>query len=217
MNPERAERFRRRLLERREQLIWTRERMAGGQLDQSEAESLGELSTYDNHPADVGTETWERSKDLALRARAGRALADVEAALARLADGTFGYCLRCGRPVEAERLEAIPETPYCRSCAGELEDAGRAGERRRPVEEEVLGTPFARSWRDQGDYAGFEGEDAWQAVARYGTSETPSDVPEAREYPDVVEDPGERRGAAAPVEEAVDEEGDVLDPGGRAE
>jgi len=55
----------------------------------------------------------------------------VRAALDRLADGSFGECLQCGKTIGAKRLEALPWTPYCIACQekfenGELEDSGRA-------------------------------------------------------------------------------------------
>jgi DnaK suppressor protein len=55
----------------------------------------------------------------------------VRAALARLADGTFGECLNCGNAIGVKRLEALPWTPYCISCqerieSGEIEGPLRA-------------------------------------------------------------------------------------------
>ncbi|MBC7104752.1 MAG: TraR/DksA C4-type zinc finger protein, partial [Firmicutes bacterium] len=72
--------------------------------------SVGELSTYDNHPGDVATETAERSKDLALREDLQDRLVAVENALQKLAEGTYGRCDLCGRPISEARLAAIPYT-----------------------------------------------------------------------------------------------------------
>jgi YteA family regulatory protein len=212
LDAETRDRFRRLLLEKRDRLVWQRERAREGDLGQSAGDAISELSTYDNHPADLGTETWARSQELALRARAGEGLVEVEEALGRLRDGTYGYCLSCGRPIEAQRLEALPETPYCRGCREALDRREARDPQRRPIEEEVLSPPFARTFRDGDDDAGYDGEDAWQDVAQYGTSETPSDVPEAHRYPYVTTDPHERRGAVQEVEGLVDAEGEVLDP-----
>lgn len=215
MDSEPREQFRRLLLEKRERLIWQRERMREGELGVPAGDSISELSSYDNHPADLGTQTWRRSQDLALRARSGEDLVHVEEALDRLRDGTYGYCVRCGQPIEAARLQAIPETPYCKACRGALDRTEALDPQRRPIEEEVLAPPFARTFRDGEDDAGFDGEDAWQSVAQYGSSDTPSDVPEAHHYPHVMTDPDERRGAVQEVEELVDAEGDELDPESR--
>lgn len=182
--------------ELRAQLGW----LEGG-LGQSQQDSLQELSSYDNHPADLGSEIFERSKDLALRENIRRRLAATREALARLDAGTYGYCERCGQPIGEERLEAMPETSLCAPCRRSLEQA--AGHRRRPVEEEVMVPPFgglpARGARP-GEEAAYDGEDAWQDAARHGTSETISDLPGSRRYPQVYADYDEDRAAV----EAVD-------------
>lgn len=46
-------------------------------------------------------------------------LVAIEAALARIAKGTFGICARCGQPISEKRLDAVPHTPLCQTCAGE--------------------------------------------------------------------------------------------------
>ena len=50
----------------------------------------------------------ERERDLALSAQARQTIADIDAALVRIADGTYGYSIESGRPIPRERLEAIP-------------------------------------------------------------------------------------------------------------
>lgn len=41
----------------------------------------------------------------------------IEAALARIAEGDYGFCTKCGAEISAERLDVLPYTPFCRSCA----------------------------------------------------------------------------------------------------
>lgn len=41
----------------------------------------------------------------------------IDAALARIADGTYGFCVKCGAAIPDARLEAVPEAPLCQSCA----------------------------------------------------------------------------------------------------
>lgn len=195
--------FRRRLLEERERLHREARRHDSlGRLPLRE--STGELSAYDNHPADMGSETFERSKDLARRRDLQRALADIDLALQRLEEGIYGYCQRCGRPIPRQRLEVLPATPYCGECARQLEAGGIAGASGRPVEEELLSPPFARTWRDASDEIDFDGEDAWQAVARYGTSDTPQDVGADVPYPHVYESPGDDLGLVEHTDRLVD-------------
>jgi len=82
--------------------------------DQTEQDSLSELSSVDQHQADMGTETFEREKDLSILEAIESELADVEHALRRLDEGTYGTCEACGRPIDDERLEALPATRLCR-------------------------------------------------------------------------------------------------------
>ncbi len=94
--------------------------------DRSEREDLGELSGVDQHPADQGTETFDRERDLSIREQVEGELAEVERALRKLEAGTYGRCEVCGRPIPAERLEAEPAARWCR-------------EDQRAVEQELFG------------------------------------------------------------------------------
>jgi DnaK suppressor protein len=79
--------------------------------------------TYGSQAA-AASQVFEQQRDLALRDRAAQQLELVNAALGRLADGTFGACLRCGQPIAPERLEALPWAAYCIGCQAEV-DKGR--------------------------------------------------------------------------------------------
>jgi RNA polymerase-binding transcription factor DksA len=103
---------------------------AEGLTDESESDSLGELSSYDQHQADVGTETFEREKDLSILEQVEAELADVEHALRRLDDGTYGTCEVCGKVIPDERLEAMPAARLCLEHQAEAEREVRfSGER----------------------------------------------------------------------------------------
>lgn len=71
--------------------------------------------TYGSQAA-AASQVFEQQRDLALRDRATQHLALVDAALARLDAGTFGACLRCGKPIPAGRLEALPWAAHCIDC-----------------------------------------------------------------------------------------------------
>jgi RNA polymerase-binding transcription factor DksA len=74
----------------------------------SESEELSELSNYDQHPADTGTETFEREKDLSILDSLEAELGELEAALQRVDEGTYGIDEVTGDPIAPERLEAVP-------------------------------------------------------------------------------------------------------------
>ena len=71
--------------------------------------------TYGSQAA-AASQVFEQQRDLALREKNEVQLHAVEAALARLDAGTFGTCVRCGRPIAPERLEALPWAAHCIDC-----------------------------------------------------------------------------------------------------
>ena len=81
----------------------------------SEGEASSELGDYDQHPADMASETFERAKDLSILIGVEAKIADVERALERLDAGTYGICEACGQPIGEARLEAWPAARFCRS------------------------------------------------------------------------------------------------------
>lgn len=96
--------------ERLESLV--REREAEG-INEAEGEQLSELAAYDQHQADLGSETFEREKDFSLLEQLEAELDDLDRALRKIDDGTYGTCEACGQEIPAERLEAMPGTRFC--------------------------------------------------------------------------------------------------------
>ncbi|MDQ3569651.1 MAG: TraR/DksA C4-type zinc finger protein [Actinomycetota bacterium] len=84
-----------------------------GLTSETEQESLAELSSVDQHQADTGTETFNRERDLSILESLEGELADIELALGRLDEGTYGTCEACGRPIDDARLEAMPAARFC--------------------------------------------------------------------------------------------------------
>lgn len=78
------------------------------ELGTSENEDVSELSDYDQHPADLGTETFEREKDLSILEQLEAELGELQAALERIDNGTYGIDEVTGEPIAPERLEALP-------------------------------------------------------------------------------------------------------------
>ena len=85
---------------------------------ESESDSISELSSLDQHQGDIGTETFEREKDFSLVEQLEAEIGDLDAALRKIDDGTYGVCEICGRDIEPERLEAVPGTRTCIEHAG---------------------------------------------------------------------------------------------------
>jgi RNA polymerase-binding transcription factor DksA len=102
------------LLAQRELLLAEREALTGqARRLEDEANSLIEEQEmgdvqFDDEGGEGDTMVVERERDLALSAQARQTIADIDAALERLAEGTYGYSLESGRPIGRERLQAIP-------------------------------------------------------------------------------------------------------------
>lgn len=86
--------------------------------------SQGDESDAGGVSADVASDLAEQELDVTLELAERQRLAEVEAALERLAEGRYGICQRCGGPVDVERLRALPWASYCLACA---QRAARAG------------------------------------------------------------------------------------------
>jgi RNA polymerase-binding transcription factor DksA len=88
------------------------ERELAGIVDAAQAANID-----DEHDPEGATIAFEREHAAALAGQARQHLADVEAALARLADGRYGTCERCGAPISPARLAARPAAATCITCA----------------------------------------------------------------------------------------------------
>jgi RNA polymerase-binding protein DksA len=75
-----------------------------------------ELSFQDNHLGDVATVTFDREMANTLEENSVHVLGEIDAALRRLDEGTYGTCVTCGQPIARERLEAIPWVTQCIAC-----------------------------------------------------------------------------------------------------
>lgn len=77
-------------------------------------EETGDLAIGSgDHIADSATETYMRELDEGLEENADNILGEIEAALSRIDDGTYGLCASCGKPIAPERLEAVPYATLC--------------------------------------------------------------------------------------------------------
>jgi RNA polymerase-binding protein DksA len=85
------------------------------------AEDAGEETAYDNHLADTATETYDRELDYTLEENSEHVLAEIEAALERVEEGTYGICANCGKPIAVDRLEALPWATLCIDCRRDRE------------------------------------------------------------------------------------------------
>jgi len=105
------------------QVLVHRRAILKGDVNTLEAEGLrkdqggmGELSTMPIHLADLGSDAFEQEMTLGLMESESDELQEIEEALERIEDGTFGVCETCVKPIPKLRLKAIPYTRHCIPC-----------------------------------------------------------------------------------------------------
>ncbi len=81
-------------------------------LEAAEYDSIG----YGNHMADDATEAFEQAVGVALQRKVEATSEEVERALTKLEDGTYGICEACGVRIDRARLEVLPHARYCLDC-----------------------------------------------------------------------------------------------------
>ncbi len=115
----------------RESLLGLQARLRGD-LDQMTDEALGRggpeasgnLSNVPLHMADVGTENYDQEFTLSLIENEQDTLGQINEALVKIKDGTYGECEECGELIAKARLQALPYTKHCIKCARERENRG---------------------------------------------------------------------------------------------
>lgn len=85
------------------------------------SDDAGDETAYDNHLADTATETYDRELDYTLEENSEHVLGEIDAALARIDNGTYGTCTSCGKQIPEERLEALPWATLCIDCQRDQE------------------------------------------------------------------------------------------------
>jgi RNA polymerase-binding transcription factor DksA len=109
-----ADAARRHLQAEHERLLHVRATLDGDHLhDEPEEDSSAELSHFDQHPADAASDAFEREKEFSILDRVQAELDDVERALKRLDEGSYGTCQACGCSIDDERLAAVPAARFC--------------------------------------------------------------------------------------------------------
>ncbi len=113
--------FRNRLLVLRRELLGDVDNMTGTTLKHNSTNDSGELSAMPVHMADVGTDNYEQEFTLGLIATEREMLKDIDHALGKFKDLTYGICEGTGEPINRPRLEAKPYARYCIDFARKIE------------------------------------------------------------------------------------------------
>ncbi|NCD21744.1 MAG: TraR/DksA family transcriptional regulator [Spartobacteria bacterium] len=95
--------------------------LAGDNLKRSPIESSGDISAHSTHMADQGTDNFDRELALNLASSRQESLYDIEDAIRRIDEGTYGACESCGGAIELPRLKALPFAKKCMVCQNAAE------------------------------------------------------------------------------------------------
>ena len=109
------------LLELRSHLTGQIDQHSEDTLKRSSKDDAGDLSSYGQHMADAGTDTFDRDFALSLVANEQEALAEIEAAVTRIKKGTYGLDELTGQPIDKDRLMVVPFTRYTAETQKDLE------------------------------------------------------------------------------------------------
>ena len=116
-----VEKYRKILVSERDRIHGEMEVIETDISDEDSGSGQSDLSDYDQHPADAGSDTFYMERDLAVRDNYHDILGRIDEALGKIERGTYGTCDRCGREITKARLEAIPYALYCVECQDIIE------------------------------------------------------------------------------------------------
>ncbi len=119
--PEKFRRYYKLLIELRSHLTGQIDQHTEDTLKRSSKDDAGDLSAYGQHMADAGTDTFDRDFALSMVANEQEALSEIEAAIKRILDGSYGVCEATQKPIAKDRLLAVPFTRYTAEAQKDIE------------------------------------------------------------------------------------------------
>ncbi|MBI2885181.1 MAG: TraR/DksA C4-type zinc finger protein [Candidatus Omnitrophica bacterium] len=115
MSKQQLQEFRKRLLDERAKFAGELKTIAR-KSSKNPRDSSGDLSGYTMHMADMSADTYERELDVNIASSEQTVLYQIEEALKRFEEGTYGICQQCSKPISLSRLKAVPYTELCIEC-----------------------------------------------------------------------------------------------------
>lgn len=108
--------FKNLILARKEEMLDGIKHVSEDALKKSQKDAAGDISGYTYHMADVATDTYDREFSLSLASNEREALYELDDALKRIEDGTFGICEECKNLIAKNRLKAVLHARLCIKC-----------------------------------------------------------------------------------------------------
>ncbi|MBL7130699.1 MAG: TraR/DksA C4-type zinc finger protein [Candidatus Omnitrophica bacterium] len=108
--------FKKILIKRKEAINDEINHISSDTLMRSQKEASGDISGYTYHMADVATDNYDREFSLGLADNERDILYEIDVALQKIKDGSFGLCEECSKPISKTRLKAVPYAKSCIKC-----------------------------------------------------------------------------------------------------
>lgn len=108
--------FKQIVLKKKEEIFEDLQHISDDTLRKSQKEASGDISGYTYHMADVATDNYDREFSLGLASNERKVLYELDDALKRIEDGSFGICDDCKRQITKIRLKAVPSARLCIKC-----------------------------------------------------------------------------------------------------
>ncbi|MCX5703034.1 MAG: TraR/DksA family transcriptional regulator [Candidatus Omnitrophica bacterium] len=108
--------FKKLILKRKEEILDDIKHISEDTLKKSQKEASGDISGYTYHMADVATDTYDREFSLGLASNERDLVYELDDALKKIEEGTFGICEECKTLVTKTRLKAVPYARLCVKC-----------------------------------------------------------------------------------------------------
>ena len=113
--------FKKLITELRDKILEDVKHISEDAIKQSQREAAGDISTYTYHMADIATDTYDREFSIGLASNERKLLYEIEDALKRIEDGSFGICEDCKKIISKSRLKAVLYTRLCLKCQSKRE------------------------------------------------------------------------------------------------
>ncbi|MCP4649258.1 MAG: TraR/DksA family transcriptional regulator [PVC group bacterium] len=123
MNKKESQEFKKKLISLRERISEEIKHLGeNGGINKSQRDASGDLSAYTFHMADVASDSYEREFSWDRLSGEQQEIVQIDDALKRIEEGTYGKCEGCGGKIKKERLKALPHCKMCLKCKKEQEE-----------------------------------------------------------------------------------------------
>ena len=113
--------FKKLILKRKEEVLDQIKHISEDTLKKSQKDAAGDISGYTYHMADIATDTYDREFSLSLASNERKVVYEIDDAIKKIEEGTYGICEGCKRLIAKTRLKALPYARLCLKCQQALE------------------------------------------------------------------------------------------------